>query len=310
MVPVINVFGREISIYMLMGALGGLAMMFFGYKEAKKVGLDQFKMLAMFGYSAIGIILGGHLMYGVTMFDKLVYIVKHPELIDSFQSFVSAVTVVFGGSVYYGGLIGVLIVALIYCKARKLPLGEYFDVGAAAIPLFHFFGRLGCFFSGCCYGVPSEFGVIYHYSPVDACNGVRRFPVQLIEAILNLLLFFFLLYCIKRGFFKRRLMGLYCLIYPVYRFVLEYYRDDEYRGFLGDLSTSQFISLLFIAVTILILLYLNREKKPAAQTEPAAAPAEGAVPAAPAAEAATAVADGDPAAAPEKPEQQTSPPTE
>ena len=261
MVPIFHIWGRDISIYMIMAAIGALAMMYFGYKQAIKMKLDEIQMITMFALSAIGIILGGHLMYGITMFDKLVFFVQHLETIDSFQAFVNAANIVFGGSVYYGGLICVLLVAILFCKKRKLDTGAYFDVGAVAIPLFHFFGRLGCFFGGCCYGIPSSFGVIYKYSLVPECNGVRRFPVQLIEAILNLALFFVLLYCLNRGYFKHRLMAMYCLIYPVYRFILEYFRDDEYRGFLGRFSTSQVISILFIVVTVVILFVLNHKKK-------------------------------------------------
>ena len=265
MIPIFNIFGKDISAYMIMGAIGALAALYFGYKQAKKSGLDEINMTAMFCLCGIGILLGGHLMYGITMYDKLILVLKNIDMIDSFQKFTTAVKIVFGGSVFYGGLIGVLIIGFVFCKKQKLDMGAYFDVGAAAIPLFHFFGRLGCFLGGCCYGIPCDFGVTFHYSPVESCNGVRRFPVQLVEAFLNLCLFFFLTYCIRRGFFKRRLLGLYCLIYPCYRYILEFYRDDDDRGTVGILSTSQFISLVFIIVTIFVLIYINRQSNACTQ---------------------------------------------
>ncbi|MBQ6265158.1 MAG: prolipoprotein diacylglyceryl transferase [Clostridia bacterium] len=261
MIPVFNLFGKDISIYLIMGLVGVFAMLPFGMRTTKKDGLDENQMLAMFCYSFIGIIAGGHLMFGITQFDKIAALLRNFNQIGSFKQFVAVLTVIFGGSVYYGGLTGVLIIGYLFCKARKLETGRYFDIGAMSICLFHFFGRIGCFLGGCCYGIEWKYGFIYHHSPVEACNGVPRFPVQLVEAVLNLLLFFFLFYCFGNRLFRKKLMGLYCLIYPVYRFVLEYYRADEYRGFLGALSTSQIISLIYIVVTIIILLFLDRQNR-------------------------------------------------
>ena len=260
MIPVFSIFGKEISIYLIMGLIGVFSMMGFGLRAAKKDGLDGLQMLSLFCFSFIGIIGGGHLMYGITQADKIINLIKSFDRIESFKQFADCMVVIFGGSVYYGGLIGVLIIGFIFCKVRKLDTGSYFDIGAMSVALFHFFGRIGCFLGGCCYGIEWQYGVTYHYSPVAECNGVPRFPVQLLEALLNLILFFGLCYCHKRGFFKRNLMAVYCVTYPVYRFVLEYYRADEYRGFLGVLSTSQIISLFFIAVTLTVVIIKNRNR--------------------------------------------------
>lgn len=259
MIPIFTLFGKEISIYLIMGLVGVFAMLPFGMRAAKKDGLDDNQMLAMFCYSFIGIIAGGHLMFGITQLDKIILLIRNIDTVHGVKEVFGYLSVLFGGSVYYGGLTGVLLIGYLFCKARKLETGKYFDIGAMSICLFHFFGRIGCFLGGCCYGIEWEYGVTYHHSPVEACNGVPRFPVQLVEAILNLILLFVLYYCHKNGFFKKRLMAVYCLVYPVYRFILEYYRADEYRGFLGVLSTSQIISLIYIVVTISVLFFLNRK---------------------------------------------------
>lgn len=259
MIPVFNIFGKEISIYLIMGLVGVFAMMGFGLRATEKAGLDRLQMLSLFCFSFIGIIAGGHLMYGLTQIRKIISLIQNFSSVTSFKIFAECMVIIFGGSVYYGGLIGVLIIGLIFCRVRKLDTGSYFDIGAMSIALFHTFGRIGCFLGGCCYGIKWENGVVYHYSPVEACNGVPRFPVQLVEAVLNLMLFFALYYCHKNGFFKKSLMKIYCLVYPTYRFILEYYRADEYRGFIGKLSTSQIISLVFITVTLIVILFDNRK---------------------------------------------------
>ena len=65
---------------------------------------------------------------------------------------------------------------------------------------------------------------------------------------MNLLLFFLLLYQLERGKLPGRLLQLYLLIYPVYRFVLEFFRGDDYRGFLFGLSTSQILSVVLFGI--------------------------------------------------------------
>ena len=53
-------------------------------------------------------------------------------------------------------------------------------------------------------------------------------------------------YLLKKGRLKGRLFALYLLLYAVFRFVIEYFRGDEYRGFVLGLSTSQFISIFVV----------------------------------------------------------------
>ena len=130
-------------------------------------------------------------------------------------------------------------------------------------PLFHTFGRIGCFLGGCCYGIPCDFGFVYTQNPIAMANGVRRFPVQLLEALFCFFLFLLLFSLFRRGRCKNRLLALYLGIYSVGRFFLEYLRGDDYRGFLWGLSTSQLISILLLT-GVLLYLAAARHKKPAA----------------------------------------------
>lgn len=123
---------------------------------------------------------------------------------------------------------------------------------APAIPLFHVFGRVGCFLGGCCYGLPSAWGFVYRYSPVAEANGVSRFPVQLVEAAWNLVLFLLLARLQRRG--RDRLLPLYLALYAPARFLLEFLRGDAYRGIFLGLSTSQWISLFLFPAALYALL--------------------------------------------------------
>ncbi len=169
----------------------------------------------------------------------------------------------FGGSVFYGGLIGGAVAALLTIRVKRLNLPLYADCLAPVIPLFHGIARVGCFLGGCCYGIESPFGFVAHgnlYNP--AVNDVRRFPVQLLEAACNLLLAGVLLLLWRRQdrhpALRGRLIFVYLIAYACIRFADEFLRGDEIRGFLGALSTSQVISLAVLAFSLVFLAVLRK----------------------------------------------------
>ena len=141
----------------------------------------------------------------------------------------------------------------IYIKKKKLQYNIFADIATIIIPLFHFFGRIGCFLVGCCFGVESHIGFTFENSPLEVANHVHRFPIQLVEATYNLCLFIILYNLLKRSKLKGKLLGLYLILYPVGRFIFEFFRGDEYRGFLFGLSTSQIISIILLFIGIYIL---------------------------------------------------------
>ena len=126
---------------------------------------------------------------------------------------------------------------------------------AVLVPLFHAFGRVGCFLGGCCYGIESEFGFTTHTNTnIPSINGVNRFPVQLLESGCNLIIFFILLTLFRKRIMEKRLIWIYLLIYPVVRFCDEFLRGDVYRGFLLGLSTSQWVSIILFGVAVVVLV--------------------------------------------------------
>lgn len=258
MLPGFYLFGIYVSSYTITAIIGAVIAVLFAVTEYKKRRGERFPMLITLLLSSIGAAVGGSLLYAVTNMGYW-YLLSEA---DSFKAFLAAAVRIFGGAVYYGGLIGGIIAGMITVKAKKYPVPDITDCAAPAVALFHAFGRIGCFLSGCCYGVESDFGFIYHNALIESANGVRRFPVQLFEAGFELILFIVLWRFLEAKRLKGRLFFLYLLIYPVGRFILEFFRGDEYRGFIFGLSTSQFISvLLFSAAGVGLILSYMREKK-------------------------------------------------
>lgn len=265
MLPYVTILGRTLGMYSVMAVIGiAFAVVFFVLNK-KQTGFDAFG-LALFGLIVFtGLLIGGHLLYGITQHDLIFRAFKNIGRL-SFKDFFTVMAVAFGGNVFYGGLIGSFITIGVYLKVRKLGPERnagILDVYSCAAPLFHAFGRVGCFFGGCCYGIESAFGFTAHgneYSP--DVNDVNRFPVQLLEASLNLLLFAFLVILLKKGVMKGNLMWIYGSIYPVIRFFDEFLRGDAIRGFVFGLSTSQWISI-FVFVLSVTMIIIRVCKKPA-----------------------------------------------
>lgn len=263
MVPIFNLWGKPISAYVICMLIGILVTLYVTYKKTQKHGLDEVKTLTAIIISFIGVLFGSHILYAVTQADKIPQFLADVFSMSfkSFDDFLLSANEIFGGAVFYGGLIGALIVGGIYAKKSKIP-AEHMDILTLAIPLFHTFGRLGCFLSGCCYGIEFPIGFIYHYSPDPVANEVTRFPVQLVEAIFNLILFLILYRLVSKHKYKGQVLPIYLVSYAIARFLLEFLRGDEIRGHLGVLSTSQIISILIlIAVTVYEIIYKKRKKK-------------------------------------------------
>lgn len=265
MLPIIHFFGRDIGMYSVMGILGllvcGFVISF--YAKRKQIRFENI-ILALVSAMA-GLLVGGHLLYGIVNFRLILQAFQ----VSGLKNFIVTIGSAFGGSVFYGGFLGGILGVYVFLKIEKtIDPGDMFDLYAIAVPLFHTFGRIGCFLAGCCYGIESEIGCTAHGNLLSpGVNDVSRFPVQLVEAGLNLGLFFILLSIDKRRQHKGQMLFIYMLIYPVYRFILEFFRGDIHRGLWFGLSTSQWISIvLFLVGAIGLVGGMIRVKKVSANS--------------------------------------------
>ncbi len=273
MFPQITVFGRVIGIYALIAIAAGLLVGVILCRRISKLGFDDNDAIMLLLLVAVGVLVGGSLLYAITNLKYFPYLIGA----SSFEEFMKYLGLMFGGSVFYGGFLGGTFAGWLYAVFKKLDKVVYLDAMAPLIPLFHGFARLGCFFGGCCYGIESDFGFVVHNNPyIPEINDVRRFPVQLLESAGEFLIFFILeflylkIWCLRlRGETTElpshrlcgRLFPLYLILYPTLRFFDEFLRGDAIRGFVfgGLLSTSQFISIILFAAAV-VWLVLTRKK--------------------------------------------------
>lgn len=264
MYPTVTVFGRTLGVYGICAAVGLLAMLGCVALLARRRGLLPEDEVICALVSLVGVAVGASALYGLTNADAIGRILAGAASYPSVGSLLADLALCFNGFVFYGGLIGGITAGSVYARVRGWDVLAHLDIFAVAIPLFHVFGRIGCFFGGCCYGVEAAWGVTYTINPIAQANGVPRVPIQLIEAACNLVIFLVLLTLFRRGALPRRLIGVYGLLYGVVRFVDEFWRGDAYRGFLGPLSTSQWISLAVVAASVALLVIVTRRQRASA----------------------------------------------
>lgn len=260
MLPFIEIFGKQIPMYAVMAIVGAAALCGVSALLAKKrgdvPGEDVFYMLL---YAGIGCLIGAKLLYLIVSVD--IYWLPEKSLKENLAYWLAVLTS--GGLVFYGGLIGAIIGALRYCVHFKIPAAKAFETAVPAIPLFHAFGRVGCFMAGCCYGIEyrGRFAVTFE-NAIAAPNGVPLLPVQLIEAAGNILLFAALTALFLKNFPRLSLCGLYLVCYGTMRFTLEFFRGDAVRGKALGLSTSQWFSAAaFAAGAVLLVSRYRSENK-------------------------------------------------
>lgn len=269
--------------YGLMIALGFISAIAVAASRAQREGLDKNVVLDLSFYALVAGLVG----------SRILFIIVNPEQYFG-ANFLSPVgpirlptVLIFwrGGLVFYGGLIGAFLVITWYLRKQKLPYFQYADILAASVPLGHFFGRLGCFSAGCCWGKhcdPSAFYATFFpsgslvFGQTDASTHVEHlgrattqalYPTQLMESLGVLLIFFALLVIARNKRFHGQVLVSYFILYPLFRTLNETFRGDFARGLLfrwpaNDpvmLSTSQIISVLVAALGIGLIVWRLRQ---------------------------------------------------
>ncbi|SHH86312.1 phosphatidylglycerol:prolipoprotein diacylglycerol transferase [Sporobacter termitidis DSM 10068] len=238
----LTIGGVTIHGYGLAIGVGVICAIFLAHWRAKKRGLNTDVVITLALLALIFGFVGAKLLFAVTALPD---ILRHPLLILTGDGFV-----------VYGGIIGGIAAALIYCRAKKISFLPYFDLLVPSVAVAQGFGRIGCFLAGCCYGreTSAPFGVTFRDS-LYAPNGVALIPTQLISSAGDFLIAAVLLLYARQDRKRGRVGGLYIILYSAGRFAVEFLRSDP-RGSVGALSTSQFISI-FTLILGLLLFFTN-----------------------------------------------------
>jgi phosphatidylglycerol:prolipoprotein diacylglycerol transferase len=190
-----------------------------------------------------------------------------------------------GGFVFYGGVIAATAVVVSFCRREGWSFWRLGDLAAPTLAVGHAFGRLGCFFAGCCFGKVSgapwavafprgsvaydELQSIGVLVPTAPCTPPLH-PTQLYEALGELAIFAMLL-ALRRRWRARAsdtgrgdgpppggLILTYAGCYALLRFVVEIFRGDVSRRFLVEWTSPRLAPLLGLDPDQPILLSVSQ----------------------------------------------------
>ncbi len=252
MFPYFKIYNKIIPLYGLcitIGIIFAAAFMILDCKKRKLLWEDGVIISA----TGLGMgFLGAKLLYIFVTFTpmQLIQIIKNGNFNEISN----------GGFVFYGGLIFGILGAFLGAKIAKAQLKSFENILVKEIPFVHGFGRIGCFFAGCCYGKPTDsvFSVVFTRPISDVPTGICLIPVQIYEAFFNFVLFMTLAIIDIKKPNNKFILPLYLSMYSVERFIIEFFRYDYVRGGICGLSTSQWISIgIFVSALMLGIKRIN-----------------------------------------------------
>ena len=244
--------GLTIHTYGFFVALGFFSGILLAKNEAKRTGIDPDKILDLSFFVLLAAIIGARLLYVLTV--PAIFIADPLEVFKIWN----------GGLVFYGGFLAAFFTALIYIKKNNFLLWEIADILAPSVALGQFFGRIGCFSAGCCYGKTCDLPWAVTFTDPDSLAPLHipSHPTQLYSALCNLMIFATIVFLKKRKKYHGHLFWMYVLLYGITRFIVEIFRGD-FRGdeILGVLSISQTIGGALAVIAVVMLLNLSMKNK-------------------------------------------------
>ncbi len=251
-----NIDFLDIRLYGVMIALGLLACFFVLFFFGRKKGYSENFIDFIFYNAIVAIILG---FLSAAVFQAFYNYLDKPE--NGFQ--------LGSGITFIGGLIGgattFLVGYYIFRKKLSVSIYDFMNFAPPCILIAHAFGRLGCLFVGCCHGeFLGENQVIGGLFMEGGSGWGYYVPTQLYEAIFLFILFGITLFLVMKKDFKHNL-ALYLISYGLFRFIIEFFRDDFRGEFIFNLPPSQFWAIVMIIAGIDLIFfvefYVKKRKK-------------------------------------------------
>ncbi len=259
-----NIFGVSVDLYTICFLVGIIACLIFTIVAMKKCGYSSTSRDAIIFIGILSIMIG----------------LLSAALFQAFYNLIAGKGFKFEGMTFIGGLIGGVIAFVglyflyVYVINPRLKEKSFFKsdmnkgiwyllrIAPISITIAHGFGRIGCFFAGCCYGKETDAWYGIQFPGLHT----KVIPTQLFEAIFLFVLSAAMIVLLFVVNFKYN-MSLYLISYGIWRFVIEYFRGDYRGSFIPGLSPSQFWSIIMVLLGIAIF-FLYKKFDPKFNKEP------------------------------------------
>jgi phosphatidylglycerol:prolipoprotein diacylglycerol transferase len=216
--------------------------------KRKDFGVSKLEVENLYFYLILGLVIGARLGY-VLFYDLKMYLADPLEIFAIWH----------GGMSFHGGLIGVLIVGILFSWKNKKSFLKIADLFIVTAPIGLGFGRIGNFINGELYGRVTQvpWAMIF---PTDK-DLLPRHPSQLYESALEGGVLFLILWFLKdKKLPTGGLLAIFLSLYGLFRFFVELFREpDPQLGFiLGPFTMGQTLSAFMIIGGIILFFYLRR----------------------------------------------------
>lgn len=254
--PILLTLGPlTVSSYPVMICLGACLAIWLTLREVDRRRLDrsQYITICLIGFSS-GIV-GARIMNCIVFYD-----------LYQGKPWWKMLALWEGGLAMYGGVLLALPLCYAYIRHEGLSFWEVMDTLTPPWIMLLVVGRLGCFLNGCCYGKPTTapWGLFFKDSARSSGYYATTHPTQLYSSLAALVIFMIMWRIRLKPRFTGQVSLLFFILYPIARFVIEFYRADP-RGLwrfsgLVTLSESQIISIPFLLFALVAWSVLSRQR--------------------------------------------------
>lgn len=241
----------RLSWYGLMYVLGFAASYFLVRYQMKRkdFGVSKLEIENLYFYLILGLVIGARLGY-VLFYDLAMYLADPLEIFAIWH----------GGMSFHGGLIGVLIVGILFCWKNKKSFWKIADLIIVTVPIGLGLGRIGNFINGELFGRVTEvpWGMIFPKG-----GPLPRHPSQLYESALEGGLLFLILWYLKdKKLPDGSLLGIFLILYGAFRFFVEFFREPDVQlGYiLGPFTMGQVLCSVMILGGVCLMIYLKKRR--------------------------------------------------
>ncbi len=240
-----NILGKDIYWYGLIITSGILLALIYCCYLAKKQNLDYNIVVDVALYGIPISVIFARIYYVIFSWDSY-----KDNLLDVFKIWN-------GGIAIYGAIIGAVITAFVYCKAKKVNVLKVFDICIMGVIIGQIIGRWGNFINVEAYGTQTTlpFGMeIYENGKLITVH-----PTFLYESLWNLIGFLILIFLQKKKKFDGQIFYSYLVWYGIGRFFVEGLRVDSL--YFGTFRVSQIVAIVTMLIGIILLLYNSIKTK-------------------------------------------------